>query len=112
MDKTKINFKHTYDANADVLYVNFGDGEPTFVEELEDDFILLEIGWFTNLPKGIRVIGPKKHNLAHLNFHVIEKRIEKEFDTIFKNNIRQLKAQRPEMERMVRQNLGQLLNYA
>ena len=112
MDKKNLNFKHTYDAKADILYVSFGDGEPTFVEELEDDFILLEIGWFTNLPKGIRIIGPKKHRLAHLNFQVIEKRIEKEFDSLINSNIKQLEAQKPAMEKMMRQNLGQLLNYA
>ena len=51
----KIKPTYKYDEESDILYASFGDDEPTFVENLDDnDMVLLEIGWFSRLPKGLR----------------------------------------------------------
>lgn len=55
----KISPKVDYDEFGDVLYVTFGTGEPSYCEEV-DDFLLLELGIFSNLPTGFRFIGFKE----------------------------------------------------
>lgn len=50
-----IKSKSHYDKDADVFYVSFGDEEPTYVENV-DDIMLIEIGCFSGLPKGFRVL--------------------------------------------------------
>lgn len=55
----KVNLKVDYDEFGDVLYVTFGTGEPSYCEEI-DDFLLLEVGIFSNLPTGFRLIGFKE----------------------------------------------------
>ena len=66
---SKINT--SYDENADVLYVNFGTGEPSYCEEV-DDLILFEVGMFSHRPTGFQIIGFKKH-LKDFKFSVVEK---------------------------------------
>ena len=61
----------SYDENADVLYVNFGTGEPSYGEEV-DDLILFEVGMFSHRPTGFQIIGFKKH-VHEFKFSVIEK---------------------------------------
>lgn len=108
MDKKELNLRHSYDKNADVLYVNFGDEEPTYIEEVENDFILLEIGWFTNLPKGIRVIGPKKNKVARINFALFISKVEEQVRNLIHSNIRQLRDQESIMERTVMQDINRI----
>ena len=63
MANNRISITHSYDEDADVLYVRTsGDQEPTFVENV-DDVLLLEVGWFSGLPKGFRVLGPNTTTL-------------------------------------------------
>ena len=50
----KMKAHHRYDKEADDLYISFGDDEPTYVENI-DDMTMLEIGWFSGLPKGLRL---------------------------------------------------------
>ena len=52
--------KHTYDEKADVLYVTFGTGEPSFTESV-DDVVLVEIGFFSRQITGFRVVGVTQH---------------------------------------------------
>jgi uncharacterized protein YuzE len=61
----------SYDENADVLYVNFGTGEPSYCEEV-DDLILFEVGMFSHRPTGFQIIGFKKH-VKDFKFSVVEK---------------------------------------
>jgi hypothetical protein len=59
MANNRMSITHSYDEHADMLYVRFGkDQEPTFLENV-DDVLLLEVGWFSGLPKGFRILGPK-----------------------------------------------------
>ena len=53
MAKPKLN----YDDEADVLYVSFGTGEPSYCDPLSS-FLFLELGMFTDQPTGFRVIQP------------------------------------------------------
>ncbi len=55
-----IDFSETYDQEDDVYYVTFKTGEPSYSVEV-DDILLLEVGVFTNLPTGFRVLN--FHNL-------------------------------------------------
>ncbi|MCK4418693.1 DUF2283 domain-containing protein [Candidatus Aerophobetes bacterium] len=55
----KIIPKVDYDEHGDVLYVTFGTGEASYCEEI-DDFLLLELGMFSNLPTGFQLIGFKE----------------------------------------------------
>jgi len=59
--KPKLN----YDNEADVLYVSFGTGEPSYCDPLSN-FLLLELGMFTNQPTGFRVIQPRKRDIKEI----------------------------------------------
>ena len=63
--RQKIN----YDDKADVLYVTFGTNEPSYCEPLSN-FLLLELGIFTNQPTGFRVIQPRKRNIRKIAVRV------------------------------------------
>lgn len=68
--------KISYDDEADVLYVSFGIDEPSYCEPLSN-FLLLELGMFTNQPTGFRVIQPRKRNIKKIIF-TIQERIMKD----------------------------------
>ena len=51
-----------YDSEADTLYVSFGTGEPSYAEEIDDVFVV-EMGMFSHLPTGFRVINFSKHKV-------------------------------------------------
>jgi hypothetical protein len=94
MATQKIKMKHSYDENADVLYVRFGDGEPTFVENL-DDFLMIEIGWFSGLPKGLRILSPKHHKMKSISLSMIVSRIKKEARELMEQRRKAIKEQEP-----------------
>ncbi len=83
--KKTIKATHSYDKEADVLYVSFGDDEPTYVDNI-DDIMLIEVGCFSGLPKGFRVLGFREKKVV-VSMSVIIKEL--------KNHVRQLmKSQR------------------
>ncbi len=93
MARREPAIKHSYDKQADVLYVRFvTDDEPTFVENL-DDLLLLEIGWFSGLPKGLRILGPAYHNFKSVT--TIVKRIKKQVREVMEDRRRAIKEQEP-----------------
>lgn len=86
--------KSTYDKDADVLYVRFvNDQEPTFVENI-DDILLLEVGWFSRLPKGFRILGPKYHKIDSIQMAVIA-RIKKQVRQLMEQRRKAIKEQEP-----------------
>jgi len=97
----KLNITHHYDKNADILYIDFGSDEPCFTEDV-DGLLMLEIGWFSNLPRGIRVISPKLHKVKSVE--VLTKQIEKAMD----KRAKQIEKDKP----ILRTNLGQKLGQA
>jgi len=53
-----------YDQEDDVYYVSFGTGEPSYVMELDDDDdVLMEVGMFSCMLTGFRVLNFKKTKL-------------------------------------------------
>jgi len=52
----------TYDPETDILYVPFATGEPSYAEEVDDVFVV-EMGMFSHLPTGFRVINFSNHKV-------------------------------------------------
>ena len=60
--QTNQQIIESYDSEADTLYVSFGTGEPSYAEEIDDVFVV-EMGMFSHLPTGFRVINFSKHKV-------------------------------------------------
>lgn len=58
-DGTNIEFNEFYDQESDIYYVSFKTGEPSHVVEIDDTF-LVEVGFFSSLPTGFRVLNYSK----------------------------------------------------
>jgi uncharacterized protein YuzE len=63
MKPMEIEFHEQYDQEADVYYVSFRTGEPSIVSE-HDDALLIEIGMFSGIPTGFRILNYTKHKTA------------------------------------------------
>jgi hypothetical protein len=89
----KIEASHSYDKEADVLYIAFGgDDEPTYGENI-DDVTVLEIGWFTQLPKGLTVIGLKSHRITSIQGMVVQ--VRQKAHSLMEQRRAQIEAQEP-----------------
>jgi len=55
----ETKFSQIYDSEDDIYYVSFETGEPSYAEEIDDD-IVIEMGIFTNMPTGFRILNFKK----------------------------------------------------
>ena len=64
-----IDFSEYYDEEDDIYYVTFRTGEPSGVLEL-DDILLLEVGAFTGLPTGFRILNYSKHKIGGVQIAV------------------------------------------
>lgn len=62
---TKPTITDNYDKDNDIMYVTFGTGEPSFAVEV-DDVVILEIGAFSNLFTGFRILNYSKNNESEL----------------------------------------------
>jgi uncharacterized protein YuzE len=60
-----IDFNERYDEESDIYYVTFKSGEPSFAKEV-DDVLLLEVGAFTGLPTGFRLLNYSKHKVTQV----------------------------------------------
>jgi hypothetical protein len=70
MIKTKkIECSEVYDQEDDTYYVTFKTGEPSYCIEL-DDICLLEVGVFTNLPTGLRILNFHRHKLENIKINI------------------------------------------
>jgi hypothetical protein len=89
----KIESSHSYDKEADVLYLAFGgDDEPTYAENI-DDVLVLEIGWFTHLPKGLTVLGLKTHRIASIQAMIVQ--VSQKARSLMEQRRAQIEAQEP-----------------
>jgi hypothetical protein len=57
---TEIETSEVYDQEEDIYYVTVMTGEPSYVVEV-DDRLLIEVGLFTDLPTGFRILNYTKH---------------------------------------------------
>lgn len=76
-----IDFSEYYDEEDDIYYVTFKTGEPSGVLEL-DDILLLEVGVFTGLPTGFRILNYSKHRVDGIQF---AKRVQQAINTVKKD---------------------------
>lgn len=65
-----INFSEVYDQEDDIYYVSFKTGEPSYCAEV-DDVLLLELGLFTNLPTGFRILNFNKSGVQAVQIKVL-----------------------------------------
>ncbi len=49
-----------YDADADILYIDFGFKEPCFTENI-DDLLMIDIGWFSKTPCDMMIVSPEAY---------------------------------------------------
>ena len=62
MANGELKIQHHYDSDADILYISFADDEPTYTESV-DDILYLEVGCFSGIPKGFRIMSPMARKL-------------------------------------------------
>ena len=65
-----------YDQENDVYYVSFGTGEPSYCVEV-DDVLVVEVGLFSNLPTGYRILNKSKIEMRQLPNSEIKERLSK-----------------------------------
>jgi hypothetical protein len=70
------DFSEIYDQENDVYYVSFKTGEPSYCVEV-DDVLLIEVGLFTNLPTGFRILNFNKSKVHAVGIGVLQKKIKK-----------------------------------
>jgi hypothetical protein len=69
-----IPFSETYNEEDDIYYVTFKTGEPSYCYEI-DDVLILELGLFTNLPTGFRILNFTKNKIKIVHIEVLVKKI-------------------------------------
>jgi len=63
-----------YDRENDVYYVNFGTGEPSYCVEV-DDVLVVEVGLFSSLPTGYRLLNRSKIQTTRVSNQEIKRRL-------------------------------------
>jgi hypothetical protein len=79
----ELNLSQIYDSEDDICYFSFGTGEPSYVEDVSDE-ILIELGIFTNMPTGFRILNFKKLASKIKAEAEMRKKIRKTIDLIRK----------------------------
>lgn len=79
--KSNSDFDQYYDEECDIYYVTFKTGEPSHIVEL-NNVILVEVGMFSSLPTGFRILNYSKSKLTNISFSV--KDIHKKIGNIIK----------------------------
>jgi len=69
-------FSEYYDQEDDIYYVSFKTGEPSYVEEV-DDVLLIEVGMFSGMPTGFRILNFNKSEVGGVAF--LTRKVEKVF---------------------------------
>jgi len=73
--KMNIPFSENYNEEDDVYYVTFKTGEPSYCYEV-DDVLVLELGLFTQLPTGFRILNFNKNKVAVVGIGMLVKKIK------------------------------------
>lgn len=88
----KMNITQHYDEEADILYIDFGSDEPCFTEDL-DGFLMIDIGWFSKLPRGLRVVSPKSLKVRSIKMVITQ--AEKQCKDLMKQQAKQIETSEP-----------------
>lgn len=99
----RIPASEWYDQEDDIYYVSFKTGEPSQVIEI-DDILLLEVGIFTNMPTGFRILNFKKHKA--IRYDIIYGKIRKAMEDTAKNQESVLKARETQVGRTLEKVLA------
>ena len=70
-----IPFNEIYNEEDDVYYVTFKTGEPSYCLEMDDVF-LMELGLFTNLPTGFRILNFKQNKIKMVKIGLLLRKIQ------------------------------------
>jgi hypothetical protein len=70
------DWDEVYDREDDVYYVNFNTGEPSYCVEV-DDVLVVEVGLFSGLPTGYRILNKSKIPMQKLSNTEIRERMSK-----------------------------------
>ena len=89
MGSMNIPFSEVYNEEDDVYYVTFKTGEPSYCLEI-DDILIMELGLFTNLPTGFRILNFRKNRVA---FVVLFKKIKEALHKVTPPNLGDREAQ-------------------
>ena len=73
--KINIPFSEIYNEEDDVDYVSFKTAEPSYCVEV-DDVLVIELGLFTNLPTGFRILNFYKNKIQAVGIGVLFKKIK------------------------------------
>ena len=82
-----VDFEEVYDQEDDVYYVSFKTGEPSFVVEVDGtDNLLLEVGIFSRMPTGFRILEFSKGKIQEVGFGIIVKHMKKTIEQAAKES--------------------------
>ncbi|MBN1796712.1 MAG: DUF2283 domain-containing protein [Sedimentisphaerales bacterium] len=98
----KLKIEHHYDSEEDVLYISFADDEPTYTESI-DDLLYIELGWFSGVPKGFRIMSPRANNIDIIGFVV------KQLKQVVEHRRKELKQEEELFGSMLKQKLPEML---
>lgn len=76
-----IPFSEVYNEEDDVYYVTFKTAEPSYCQEV-DDVLIIELGLFTNLPTGFRILNFSKNRVAGIKLGVLFKKFKQALSNI------------------------------
>jgi len=100
-----IDFSETYDKEDDVYYVTFKTGEPSYCLEV-DDVLLLEVGMFSKLPTGFRILNFHKNNVQAVVGIDVNGLIKKVKDALSKKSLPTIEQRQAVVERALEKVLA------
>ena len=100
----KMNITHHYDNLADILYIDFGSDEPCFTEDL-NGFLMIDIGWFSKLPRGARIISPKALKVSSVK--MVIQQIEESCRDLMEKQARLIQTAEPILQTNLAEGLTQ-----
>jgi hypothetical protein len=104
MANGEIKIEHHYDPEADILYISLADDEPTYTESI-DDLLYLEMGCFSGVPKGFRIMSPMARRL-NINLTAL---IIKHWKQVVEHRCKELKQEETIFGNMIKQQLPEML---
>jgi uncharacterized protein YuzE len=103
----KINISHHYDPDADILYIDFGSNEPCYTEDI-DGIVMVDVGWFSKLPLGIKIISPKAHKMEAVHLRMV---IEDACRRLMQKQARQIENETPLLQHTLDNSFDQMLSH-
>jgi uncharacterized protein YuzE len=105
MANGELKIEHHYDPEADILYISLADDEPTYTESI-DDILYLEMGWFSGIPKGFRIMSAMA---KRININITSTFIIKHLKQVVEDRRKELKQEEVVFGNMIKQQLPEML---